>query len=794
MSIKEQLTIAAGIAVALASTALFPVFQNGSWYFEILGAVFFVVVTGLVTRRLGLPRLLQPVAALVVVVTYLVVDFASASLSHGILPTGATFDALRTLAEAGQDDISNYGPPVPMTRGLLLLTVGGVALVAVLVDLIAVVLDRAAVSGLALLLLLAIPSAVLPDGISGQFFGLGAIGWLGLLLVEGSERVGRWGTPMRSALPGAKPGGDDSSLGRVGRRIGFSAVVLAIAIPYATPGLDHRLLGGNGDGPGDGNSDQPHSAKTFNPITKLSEQLNKSTPVELFQYKTTDKNPDYIRMTTLDKYNDGQWEASQLVADAKNDRLKDGIDTPVGEGGPHDDFSMSLVIVKDHLDVHWLPLPFGPTRVSNIEKSWLWEDDSQTGFSAQRNTKNLKAYRVTASRVVPQKEALEAASVSDLADSVDRIYNRPVQVAPYVKSLVLDTITKDKTTEYAEAVAIQDFFSPKNGFVYDTVNVSVPRSGSNQDELEAFLRGKSGFCEQYATAMAAMLRVAGIPSRVAVGFTPGTKLLQSEGEDPQYSVTTKDAHAWPEAWFAGTGWVRFEPTPPASGSSVPSYAQATAPIKTGPDNPADPTTATPTPTTTAAPGGRLPLEEPDAEPTATVAKTESGLSLWLLAPVVAAVLLVLPFLLTLVRRRRRLLHPGALTAWDQLVDDATDVGYVWHHADSPRAAAARLLAAQELPAPAVDALQRIASAAEQVRYAPPGREVGGDLTPDNAAVRAGLQSLASRTVRLRALLFPPSTLRWVSEGIGERLSQVLNAFDDALSALTRPIRRRASNV
>jgi hypothetical protein len=58
--------------------------------------------------------------------------------------------------------------------------------------------------------------------------------------------------------------------------------------------------------------------------------------------------------------------------------------------------------------------------------------------------------------------------------------------------------------------------------------------------------------------MALLLRMGGVPARVAVGFTPGSY-------DPAtrlWVVNDMDAHAWVEAWFSGYGWVRFEPTPP----------------------------------------------------------------------------------------------------------------------------------------------------------------------------------------------------------------------------------------
>ena len=72
-----------------------------------------------------------------------------------------------------------------------------------------------------------------------------------------------------------------------------------------------------------------------------------------------------------------------------------------------------------------------------------------------------------------------------------------------------------------------------------------------------------------------------------------------------YEVTTQEAHAWPEAWFAGTGWVRFEPTPGASGAQIPGYTSAQAapgPSDPGQPDPSATATAAPRATATLPPG------------------------------------------------------------------------------------------------------------------------------------------------------------------------------------------------
>ncbi len=786
MTIKEQLTLASGLAVALSSAALWGLYAETGWFWPVLGAVAVVTIAGLVGRRLGLPRLLQPLLGLFSLGAYLAVVFAGSTLDYGVVPTGSTVDLLQALVTQGRLDIVQLAPPVPPGKGLVLLSAAGVGGIAVLVDLIAVVLNRAAVAGLPLLVLFAVPSAVLPGGLGGVPFVLGAIGWLGLLMVEGSERVGRWGTPMPSALPGARPVGDDSSLGRVGRRIGFAAVGMAVVVPLLVPGLEHRLIGG-GEGALGGGSGS-NSQKTYNPITKLKDQLTLPKPSELLLYQTNDPSPDYLRMTTLDRYTGDGWEASDLSAFQKESQVQKGIERPIGDNAERRDLTMRIAIVRDHLDVFWLPVPFGPTKI-DVEGTWLWDTTSQTVFSAQRSTRDLPAYDVEASRPLPDRDALALAEAGGVPPVISKKYGKPISVAPYVQALT-DRITADHATAYDKAVALQAFFSnPSNGFVYD-FNASQPQRG--EDALQAFLEGRHGFCEQYATAMAAMLRVAGIPSRVAVGFTPGVLV---EGSRDTYVVTTNEAHAWPEAWFAGTGWVRFEPTPAASGARVPDYS---VPANADPTTPGqDPSTVVPTPTASPQPGSfgkDLDLLERDpaaAAPGTGGGPTDPGPSRWLIVPVALAVLLTLPFLLSVVRRRHRWSRPGLLTAWAQLQDDATDVGYRWNPADSPRAAANRLLACHPLPTSAAEALGRIALATEQARYAPPGRQQGLE-SGDATLVRSALQQTATTRVRLRAKYFPPSTVQWAAHVVSERVADLLDTVDDAISRVTRPIRRRTS--
>ncbi|MEZ5063031.1 MAG: transglutaminase-like domain-containing protein [Solirubrobacterales bacterium] len=83
--------------------------------------------------------------------------------------------------------------------------------------------------------------------------------------------------------------------------------------------------------------------------------------------------------------------------------------------------------------------------------------------------------------------------------------------------------------------------------------------------LRAFLfQDRIGYCQQFSGAMALMLRMVGIPARVATGFAPGTPLADDKG----FEVTDLEAHSWVEVYFDGIGWLPFDPTPPTNPASL----------------------------------------------------------------------------------------------------------------------------------------------------------------------------------------------------------------------------------
>ncbi len=806
MSPSERLTAAGVAAVLLSCTALLPVFAGQAWLAPAVGIVLLVAATGVVSRRLRVPPGLQPLLGLLVVVTYAVLLYATPTFHHLVLPGHETVATMRMMLDNAGTDLDAYAPPAPTTSALVLLVVLGVGAVAVLVDALAVVAGRAALAGLPLLLLFAVPSAVLAGGLGWFAFVMGAAGWLGLLLAEGRERVGQWGAPAalagqpasgsgagqgsgsgRGAGLSTGPGSGDADLARVGRRIGAAALGVAVLVPALLPGLDSRLFsGGAGTGTGQGPGDQSRTVTTYNPITRLQGDLRLPKPVEVLRYTTDDPSPDYLRMTTLGTYDGGGWRQEPLSGNARQNGVDKQISLPQGRAAETATRTVTDRISIRSLKAFWLPVPATPSKV-DVRGLWMWEPRSESVFATRAGTVKLAPYTVRASRVLPDPAVLAANQTVPLPDIV-KPYNARITPSKPVIDLTL-RVTRGAVTPYAKALAVQSFFhDPAEHFRYDTKTAP----GSSPDALQNFLTNRAGYCEQYASAMAAMLRVAGMPSRVAIGFTAGVREA-----DGSYVVTTSQAHAWPEAWLAGAGWVRFEPTPAAvAGMSTPVYGPAVAPGQSAPSLQPDGTLA---PNGLNGETAAQRAERLDAERLArngdragtAAASARSGALLRALALAAGGLLLLAtPALLHAWRRRRRWRAPDPHVCWDQLRSDAIDVGYRWRGADTPRGAARRLVDDRFLDAAASAAVGRLASAVERSRYGRP--DVGTQPVPlqDVAIVRRALLAGASRPVRLRARLLPPSTTRWAMSAAGTATADALDAVDSVVAGTAGWVRRR----
>jgi hypothetical protein len=334
------------------------------------------------------------------------------------------------------------------------------------------------------------------------------------------------------------------------------------------------------------------------------------------------------------------------------------------------------------------------------------------------------------------------------------------------------TITAGQVTAIDRAQALQQWLGSSGVFTYTLKAPAVTNAAGLENFLETT---KRGYCQQFAVAMAVLARLVGIPSRVVVGYTSGTRQ-----KDGSWLVTSHDAHEWPELYFAGSGWLRFEPTPggqAGQGTAVaPAYSQLpTASTNSGPastqPNGAIPSGGAGGPQQPAG-GKHLPngVEGPGGGSGSIAPSRHAGLTTWQVLGLVLAGLLavaaVTPGAARLAIRRRRWGRARrggdaalANAAWRELQDDLIDYQAGYAPSESPRALGARLGAERQLTTVSMEALSRIALAQERAQYAASPLP-GGSLQADSALVRRGLAATATRVRRLRARVLPPSVVRY----------------------------------
>lgn len=143
---------------------------------------------------------------------------------------------------------------------------------------------------------------------------------------------------------------------------------------------------------------------------------------------------------------------------------------------------------------------------------------------------------------------LKKDSISDLGKYLQVPENK---ITLRTKELTRE-IVKDEKTDLNKATAIESYL--RNNYIY---NLNVSEVPDDKEFIDHFLFDEQeGYCTYFATAMAIMLRLEGIPTRYIEGY-----LTQETEESGVYEVRQKNAHAWVEAFIEPVGWMTFEPTP-----------------------------------------------------------------------------------------------------------------------------------------------------------------------------------------------------------------------------------------
>jgi transglutaminase-like putative cysteine protease len=786
----------AALATLLTCWSLAPVIDGHRWLLGSALVIALVLGTGAGLRALRLPPALVLPGQLAVGAVALTAAFAGESAVGGLLPGPAAVNRLGQLVVDGADTINRYAAPVPETRGLLLIVGGGVLFIAAMVDLLAVTLRSAAVAGLPLLALYAVPAAVLPGGLPWRYFVLAATGWLLLVAHDGSGRVLRWGRLLprwgdRGTGTRQSIGSDTSALAATGRRVGALAVSLAVLVPALVPALPEGLLvraGGSGSGPGVG------GLTVINPVLTLRDSLSPRRDVEVLKYRTDQPDVAPLRIVTADVFDGANWKPRTTDV-SRGQRASRGLPAPPGltDAVPRSSYSMH-VEVGSTLNQDFLPLPY-PARRVDIDGAWLY-DAGSLNVIGDGETVRGKQYDVEYLAVRPTAAQLEQAPPAD-ADTIATYTRLPRSLPQSVRDKARE-VTANAGNAYRRAMALQEWFRSGGNFVYST---EAPADSSG-DAVADFLVARRGFCIQFSSAMAVMARSLGIPARIGVGFLPGTP-----DADRNFSVKLTDAHAWPELYFAGVGWVRFEPTPASRTGAAPVWAQpqtGSAPAATPSAGSA--AAAAPTGSSSSLTGAAANQQKQDAQAagasgdqTAAGGIGSKGVQVpWKLVGVVLvllAALAVTPVSALLGRRRRRRAASDAAArveaSWSDLREGVLDLGVDLRSGVTPRQLDAELAGAVALAGPSREALGRISQTVERSRYAPVAPDAD-QLDDDVRTVLAAVAATRGRGTRVRARVLPRSGADRVRAGIGSvtgRVGVVGNAVDHGVARRLRSLRR-----
>lgn len=691
-----RISVALFVCFCVTTAALHTVLQGFEWWFTSAGVVLAVLGAAAATRAVSARRWLPTLVASFVLAGLITLVFARGTAFLLVVPTRETFGNFIALVHEGGSSIVDQSVPAEATLGVIFLLCLGTGALAIVADLISVVWRRPALAAIPLAAILGIPTVVGNQLADVFIVVLAGVCWLVLL---------RAGDPFAQT---------SRALG-----VGALAVALALFAPLVLPQVDEPQANGDSFG---------GYLASVNPMLALGGELRRTVPRTILTFSTESGDPTYLRLVSLQNFQPETWEPDPPAIDLDN--VPSAVGPPPGLAAEVSVTEESTWVGVSNLGSPWLPVPYPATQVNGLRGDWYWDAADLTFTSPDRVAKGEK-YWVSSLSVQPSPAQLEAASsaVTESPNGVDDSYRK---LPPDLPTIIGDTareVTATASSDYARAVALQEYF--RNGmFDYsETAPVDNGYDSNGMTAIAQFLDAKSGYCIHFASAMAVMARTLDIPSRVTVGFLPGAKQADTEQADTiqadsgqggtTYRVTTQDVHAWPELYFEGIGWTRFEPTP--GRGVVPSYAdEATPGVPSTPN-------MNPTPTATSAPTEsptrpEAPLDQAD-ETTGLGATT--NLLGWLIVGVVGLTVVLLLLAPAFVRafqraiRLRRLArgHPAATTLWRELLQSVHDLGVDISDTATPREAAAVIVHAAQLGESDRAALTQVLGLVERQSFA-----------------------------------------------------------------------------
>lgn len=691
--------------------------------------------------------------------------------------TGISIDGIRATLSLLSEDLGaawdlfqTEKAPVESARGL-------VAVAAAVLGLGAFVVDWAAFRLRSVIETLIVPSAVFVFasllGGGEQRVAYGALFAASAAALIATMRTARRLTEEIWVADGASRAVTIASL------VGCATILAAVTVGAVTA----PLVRGSGETLLDLNDieDRSELRSVVSPLVEVPVMLVDQTDFPLFSVKVDRQDRDYWRLMALTEFDGAIWRRHSSFRDVD------------GEVPTHLDSEVPRRLVRQEITTRrlgnvYLPAAFELKRVVDSGSVVLEYEPATGALVVDRASTEAAARGFTyiVESAVPDFDTTQLPAVA--TDGLDDEFvaehtqlppacgpgtGNEAACWPERVSVLAREITQGALSDYERALALQAFFTgPDSDFVYD---LDVAKSHDIETVSDFLFDARRGYCEQFATSFAAMARSLGIPARVAVGFTWGD-WDEARGE---YVVRGKHAHAWTELYFAGAGWIAFEPTPgrgPAHGISGRSPAQEGDVGGSDDVAPAPTTTAAPAPTSTAAAAGSVTTAPADpAEPAADELAsggdeggdgTSSRIWQILLRAALAIVLVSLlvgavPTAKWLVRRRRLKaaaddpLRRGEL-AFDDAVAALRLIGIVPAAAETAQEFADRVRGLQGDCGPVDD----LAAALTWLRYSPASEEAAEIAATAQSAAEGIRRSCRERIGILRdvADLFDPRPL------------------------------------
>jgi transglutaminase-like putative cysteine protease len=749
-------TTLAAIATLLACYPLTLLVTPDTWVRRALVCVIVVAGVGMIGRQLFRSSLAVLGLQLVVLTETVFLLHGRNHLWHGLPGLDAVL-AFNNLLYDARMTVVAFAAPAPTNRGISLALSIIVALVALSVDYIAVTRRAPALAGLGLLTAYLITASNSGEALHWATFALPAVAWLVLLGRQGLMSMRRWSTV--APLPDPSDTNPTRDVGEgfatTARALGAGAIAVALLLPAITPHLPTRFLIDGLGRSSSGAGNQGRGEVRLSTTIDLSRSLRNPSSNPVLTYTTSDPSPPPLRVQVLNRFVNGNAVVSQGPAPDPQRDLE--IPPPGGVDSSliTKDTTFTFKVTENKLAPPQIAAPAQALSADFGDAYWTIYPDGVISIRSRADD-----YSVTYVHPDPGRALLDG-STPTLADPEVQPVDLTLDPASEdrVRRMVSDVVPTG-ATELQAAVAIQDYLrGPDFTYSLDLAGPSRDSGGRlvQLDPISHFLVTKRGYCQQFATAMIMMARAEGIPARMAIGFLPGTV------SNEERVVRASDAHAWPELYFEGAGWLRFEPTPAQRTGVAPGYTDLTR-DSSGSSNPQIPgSPGTPTPNSQ-----QRQLDNPALGADAAPGETPPPVSwervrtlpraAWVLLAAVVAMLVALTVPLA-ARLRRRGRARGADEAgrveaqWQAMLARIEDLGVSPPTGSTPRQAGDYLRKAAYLGGQDVVALRRVVTTLELARYAAPGTPLD-DISDDTGTVVRAIGDTRRRSDRIRAWWLP----------------------------------------